>query len=132
MRSFTHINAYTIEEAYMLLAHYKGKAVPNAGGTDLLGALKDEFLPDYPKAVVNIKTISGLDSVRENDGGIAIGSLMKLSDMVNSPLIKERYPVLAEAARSVATPQIRNAATLGGNLCQDVRCWYYRYWKRHR
>jgi len=127
MRSFTHINAYTIEEAYMLLAHYKGKAVPNAGGTDLLGALKDEFLPDYPKAVVNIKTISGLDSVRENDGGIAIGSLMKLSDMVNSPLIKERYPVLAEAARSVATPQIRNAATLGGNLCQDVRCWYYRY-----
>jgi xanthine dehydrogenase YagS FAD-binding subunit len=127
MRSFTHINAHTIEEAQLLLGKYKGKAVLNAGGTDLLGVLKDEILPDYPKVVINIKTISNFDSITENDGRLTIGSLAKLADIANSRLIKERYPVLAEAAHSVATPQIRNAATIGGNLCQDVRCWYYRY-----
>jgi xanthine dehydrogenase YagS FAD-binding subunit len=127
MRSFTHINAHTIEEAQLLLSKYKGKAVLNAGGTDLLGVLKDEILPDYPKVVINIKTISNFDSITENDGRLTIGSLAKLADIANSRLIKERYPVLAEAAHSVATPQIRNAATIGGNLCQDVRCWYYRY-----
>jgi xanthine dehydrogenase YagS FAD-binding subunit len=127
MRSFTHINAHTIEEAHSLLGKYKGKAVLNAGGTDLLGVLKDEILPDYPEVVINIKTIAGLDFITENDGGLTIGSLAKLADIANSCLIKERYPVLVEAAHSVATPQIRNAATIGGNLCQDVRCWYYRY-----
>jgi len=127
VRTFTHINARTIEEAHLILGKHKGKAVINAGGTDLLGALKDEILPSYPRVVINIKNIPGLDSITENEGGLAIGSLVKLSDIAGSPLIKERYPVLAEAARSVATPQIRNAATIGGNLCQDVRCWYYRY-----
>ena len=127
MRSFTHINACTIEEAYSLLDKYKGKAVLNAGGTDLLGVLKDEILPDYPEVVINIKAISGLESIRKNKGGLTIGALTRLSDIANSSLIKERYPILAEAAHSVATPQIRNAATIGGNLCQDVRCWYYRY-----
>lgn len=127
MRSFTHINVDTIEEAYSLLDKYKGKAVLNAGGTDLLGVLKDEIFSEYPSVVINLKTISGLDSISENNGGLKLGALTKLSDIANSLLIKKRYPVLAEAARTVATPQIRNAATLGGNLCQDVRCWYYRY-----
>jgi xanthine dehydrogenase YagS FAD-binding subunit len=127
MKPFKHFNAHSLEEATALLGKYKGKAVLNGGGTDLLGVLKDEILPDYPKVVINIKTITGMDSVREKDGGIRVGSLMKLSDIVKSRLIKERYPMLAEAAHSVATPQIRNAATIGGNLCQDVRCWYYRY-----
>ncbi|HOE17613.1 MAG TPA: FAD binding domain-containing protein [Syntrophorhabdaceae bacterium] len=127
MRSFTHINARTLEEACLLLEKYKGKAVVNAGGTDLLGVLKDEILPDYPKVVINIKNIPGLDSIIEAERGLTIGSLTKLSDIAGSLLIKTRYPALAEAAYSVATPQIRNAATIGGNLCQDVRCWYYRY-----
>lgn len=127
MRTFTHINAYTVEEALSLLIKNKGKAVLNAGGTDLLGVLKDEILPAYPKIVINIKTIAGLDSIINNKGGITIGALTRLTDIANSPLIKERFPVLAEAARTVATPQIRNVATIGGNLCQDVRCWYYRY-----
>ena len=127
MRPFTHVNAHTIEEAHSLLGKYKGKAVYNAGGTDLLGILKDEILPDYPGVVINIKTIPGLDSVRESKGGVVIGALTRLSDIANSTIIKKRYPVLAEAAYSVATPQIRNAATMGGNLCQDVRCWYFRY-----
>lgn len=127
MRSFNHVNARTIDDARSLLDRYKDKAVPNAGGTDLLGVLKDEILPDYPELVINIKTIPGLDAIEEDDEGLTIGALAKLSHIAGSDLIKARYPVLAEAARSVATPQIRNAATLGGNLCQDVRCWYYRY-----
>lgn len=127
MRSFNHVNARTIDDARSLLDRYKDKAVPNAGGTDLLGVLKDEILPDYPELVINIKTIPGLDAIEEDDEGLTIGALAKLSHIAGSDLIKACYPVLAEAARSVATPQIRNAATLGGNLCQDVRCWYYRY-----
>lgn len=127
MRSFNHVNARTIDDARSLLDRYKDKAVLNAGGTDLLGVLKDEILPDYPELVINIKTIPGLDAIEEDDEGLTIGALAKLSHIAGSDLIKACYPVLAEAARSVATPQIRNAATLGGNLCQDVRCWYYRY-----
>lgn len=127
MRSFTHINARTIEEACLLLGQHKGKARLNAGGTDLLSVLKGEVLPDYPEAVINVKNIPDLDYIREDGDLLRIGALTLLSDAARSPLLRERYGVLAEAARSVATPQIRNVATVGGNLCQDVRCWYYRY-----
>ncbi len=127
MRSFEHINALTVDEACAFLKKYKSKAVLNAGGTDLLSILKHEILLDYPEVVVNIKTISGLDYIKEESGVLKIGALAKLSDIEKSPLVKDHYRVLAEAAHSVATPQVRNAATLGGNLCQDVRCWYYRY-----
>ena len=89
--------------------------------------LKDEVLPGYPQALIDIKTIKGLDTIREENGHLKIGSLAKLRDIAGSPLLRDRYRVLAEAARSVASPQIRNAATLGGNLCQEVRCWYFRY-----
>ncbi|MEW6668685.1 MAG: xanthine dehydrogenase family protein subunit M [Thermodesulfobacteriota bacterium] len=127
MRSFTHIRASSVEEACSLLRKYKGKAVLNAGGTDLLSTLKTENLPAYPEAVIDIKTIPGLDFITEEPDRVEIGALARLSDMAKAPLLRGSYAVLAEAARSVATPQIRNAATLGGNLCQDVRCWYYRY-----
>jgi len=127
MRLFTHINARTIEQVFASLRKYRGKARIIAGGTDLLGALKDEFLPDYPDAVINIKTISDLDYIKLDGDILRIGALARLADIVKSSLVKSRWNVLAEAARSVASPQIRNAATIGGNLCQDVRCWYYRY-----
>jgi xanthine dehydrogenase YagS FAD-binding subunit len=127
MRPFMHFNARTIKEACKLLAKYDGKAVLNAGGTDLLSTLKEENLFEYPEALINIKKIAGLDDIIESRGALRIGALTKLSSIVTSPLVSERYPALAEAARTVATPQIRNAATIGGNLCQDVRCWYYRY-----
>jgi xanthine dehydrogenase YagS FAD-binding subunit len=127
MRPFTHFNARTIKEACELLAEYDGKAVLNAGGTDLLSTLKEENLFEYPEALINIKKIAGLDDIIESRGTLRIGALTKLSSIVSSPLLNGRYPALAEAARTVATPQIRNAATIGGNLCQDVRCWYYRY-----
>ena len=89
--------------------------------------LKGEHLSNYPEAVVNIKTISGLDYIKEESGMLKIGALTKLSDIAKSPLLRSSYKALVEAVRSVATPQIRNTATIGGNLCQDVRCWYYRY-----
>lgn len=127
MRSFTHINARTIGEACLLLGRYRCKARLNAGGTDLLTVLKAEILPEYPQAIINVKNIPGLDYIIEDGGLLRIGALTLLSDAARSPLLRERYGVLAEAAHSVATPQIRNVATVGGNLCQNVRCWYYRY-----
>ncbi|MBW1788028.1 MAG: xanthine dehydrogenase family protein subunit M [Deltaproteobacteria bacterium] len=127
MRSFIHINARTLNDALRALAEYNGKARLNAGGTDLIGVLKDGFLTEAPKAVVNIKTIPDLDGVDKDEGGLKIGALARLSDLANSPTIKGGCRVLAEAARAVGSPQIRNVATIGGNLCQDIRCWYYRY-----
>ena len=127
MKAFKHFNATSVDEAVGLMRSYKGRADLIAGGTDLLGVLKDEILPGYPEAVINIKTIPGLDNVEENKKGLKIGALMKLADVAVHPLVRKRYPILSKAAETVATPEIRNMATLGGNLCQDTRCWYYRY-----
>src|SRR3974377_1537713 len=127
MKSFIHQDARSIEEAVKLLTQYKGKAKVNAGGTDLLGALKQGCSREYPEAVINIKRISGLDAIRKDAEGLKIGALTKLADVVKSPEIKGTYGALADAAKSVATPLIRNMCTIGGNLAQDVRCWYYRY-----
>jgi xanthine dehydrogenase YagS FAD-binding subunit len=127
MKPFFHSNALSIDQALATLTEYEGKARLNAGGTDLYGLLKDEFLPDYPAALINIKTIPNLDYIREEQGMVRIGALAKLYDLANSSLLRVRYGALAAAAQAVASPQIRNTATLGGNLCQDVRCTYYRY-----
>lgn len=127
MKPFEHLNARTVEEACALLKRYEGQARINAGGTGLLSVLKDRILPSDPQALINIKTISALDTLREDRDGLSIGALTRLSVIAASPVVKERYTVLAEAALAVATPQIRNMGTIGGNLCQDVRCWYYRY-----
>ncbi|MDO9534629.1 MAG: xanthine dehydrogenase family protein subunit M [Bacillota bacterium] len=127
MKPFAHTSAGSVEEAVQLLAKYEGKAKLNAGGTDLLGVLKDRVLPDYPEAIINIKTIPGLNTIEECEEGISIGALTTLVDIITSPLIEKYCPLLKEAAVTVAFPQIRNIATIGGNLCQDTRCWYYRY-----
>jgi xanthine dehydrogenase YagS FAD-binding subunit len=127
MKTFRHFQAKTLEEALTLLDQYRGKARINAGGTDLLGVLKDEILPVYPQALIDIKTIEGLSFIRKEEERVRIGALTRLRDIVDSHLLQQHFRVLTEAARSVASPQIRNAATLGGNLCQEVRCWYYRY-----
>jgi len=119
-----YYNAMTIDEVVSLLDKYKGKAKILAGGTDLIGLMKNRVLA--PEALINIKNISHLKHVIENVSGVAIGALTLINDIERSALLKSKYPVLFEAARSVASPQIRNMATIGGNLCQDVRCWYYR------
>ena len=125
MKPFEHRDAKTVDEAVELLREERGKLI--AGGTDLLGELKDRVLPTYPELLVNIKSIPGLDSIERDEGGVRIGALAKLADVAAHPLIKEGYPMLAEAAQSVAVPQIRNMGTIGGNLAQDTRCWYYRF-----
>jgi xanthine dehydrogenase YagS FAD-binding subunit len=127
MRPFDHHNANSLDQALDLLSAYQGKARLIAGGTDLLGVLKDEILDEAPKALINIKTISGLAGIDENRDGLTIGALTKLSELERSALIQQKYPLLASAAHAVASPEIRNMGTVGGNLCQDTRCWYYRY-----
>lgn len=127
MKSFKHIDVKTVREACALLGKHKGKARMIAGGTDLLGILKDKILPSYPEVIINIKAIPKLGDMKEDQHGLRIGALTTLSEIAKSPLIKEKYKVIAEAADAVGSPQIRNVATLAGNLCQDVRCWYYRY-----
>jgi xanthine dehydrogenase YagS FAD-binding subunit len=127
MKPFRHLNALSIAEAVHHLNDYAGRARIVAGGTDILGILKDQILPDYPEALVNIKTIPGLDYIAEDSSGLKIGALAKLDTLARSPLLRGKYKLLAEAAQSVATPQIRNMGTIGGNLSQDTRCWYYRY-----
>jgi xanthine dehydrogenase YagS FAD-binding subunit len=127
VKAFKHFNATSVDGAISLVRSYNGNANLIAGGTDLLGVLKDEILPDHPEAVINIKTIPGLDGVMQNQKGLKIGALTKLADVVAHPLVRKSYPILSKAAEAVATPEIRNMATLGGNLCQGTRCWYYRY-----
>lgn len=127
MKHFNHVNAASVDDAVKLLGNSRGKASLMSGGTDLLGVLKDRILSDYPETVINIKTIPDLDRISEDAEGLRIGALARLEDIAQSPTVKAKYKVLAEAAAAVATPQIRRMGTLGGNLCQDVRCWYYRY-----
>jgi xanthine dehydrogenase YagS FAD-binding subunit len=126
MRKFNHINARTVEEAATALRRYQSKASVIAGGTDLLGKMKDEILPQYPEALIDIKSIPGLDFIREEDGVLRIGALTTLEDIAESELIKSRYPALSQSARRAASPHLRAMGTIGGNLCQDIRCWYYR------
>ena len=125
MKPFKHRDAKTVDEAVELLRGNRNKLI--AGGTDLLGVLKDRVLPTYPEVLVNIKGIPGLDGIEQDKEGLKIGALAKLADVASSTLVKKEYPLLAEAAQAVAVPQIRNMGTIGGNLCQDVRCWYYRF-----
>jgi len=127
MKSFDHVNAKTVKEAIRLLKNSRGGAKLIAGGTDLLSTLKDRILLDYPETVINIKTIPNLNYIREDGGVLKIGALANLETVAQSTVVREKYKLLADAAGAVATPQVRRMGTIGGNLCQDVRCWYYRY-----
>jgi xanthine dehydrogenase YagS FAD-binding subunit len=128
MKAFTNVNARDIAHAVSLVAKARqekqGVALAG-GGSDLLGMMKDRLVT--PDVVVNLKSIAGLDRVKAAPGGgVTIGGLVTLDALSRDALIRRQYPVLAEAAESVATPQIRNAATLAGNICQRPWCWYYR------
>lgn len=127
MKTFQHVNAKSISEAVQWMADYGNKAKLIAGGTDLLGLLKQRVPVNYPETLINLKTIEGMDQFQTDENGLTLGALVKLADIAHSPVIKEAYPILAAAADSVAMPQIRNIGTLGGNLAQETRCWYFRY-----
>ena len=126
MKTFAHFNALTVDEAVSLLRRYGGKASVVAGGTDLLGKMKDRILPSYPEALVNLKTIVGLDFIKEESGMLKIGALTRLEDIAHDGVVKGGYTALAQAAHRTASPHLREMGTIGGNLCQDIRCWYYR------
>lgn len=130
MKNFKHINSASLEDASKLIKQ-NGRARAIAGGTDLLGVLKDNIHAEYPELLINLKSIPDLTYIREEDGWLRIGAMTKLHDIARDQLIQEKYTALAEAAASVATPQIRHMATLGGNLCQETRCWYYHHPENH-
>lgn len=124
MDHFKHMQASSASEAANEAK--SGKAMVIAGGTDLLGTLKDRCLPTYPETVVDLKTASDLDGISEEGDNLRIGALTKLSDVAESELIKTHAAALAQAASRVASPTIRHMGTLGGNACQMHRCWYFR------
>ena len=124
MRPFMHTNAKTVDEATAALADAQSKAI--SGGTDLLGQLKDNILPIYPVRLVNLKTIEGLDYIKEEDGALRIGALTRLADIAENEAIKEKWSALAQAAKRVASPHIRDMGTIGGSISQMPRCWYFR------
>ena len=114
-----------LETAFELLDRWGDRGWTLAGGHDSLGWFKDRAR--RPDAVIDLEGIPELKGIREVGSGLEIGALTTLTEVERDPQVRARFGLLAEAARRVATPQIRNTGTLGGNLCQDTRCWYYRY-----
>lgn len=129
MHSFDILMPKSLEQAASLLPTDPGPSQSSqsarllAGGQDLVGELKDHLAT--PKELVNLKAIDGLDQMEWGDGSLRLGALVKVADLEESGT-QRRLPGLAEAASSVASPQVRSQATVGGNLCQRPRCWYYR------
>jgi xanthine dehydrogenase YagS FAD-binding subunit len=124
MRAFEYVSAASTRQATSLLGASWGQTEILAGGTDLLALMKEEVVA--PKRLVNIKQIKELDGVTVGTSGLRLGALTRLVEIAEDAGVKDRYPALAEAVRDAASPQIRNMATLGGNLCQRPRCWYFR------
>jgi xanthine dehydrogenase YagS FAD-binding subunit len=121
--AFKHIDATSTEHALSVLAQYGEGSRVLAGGQDLLFRIKKYIV--QPEYVVNLKTIPGLNYIRSKpDENLKIGALTTLSAIAQSAEVRQSYATLAQAAAVVASPQIRNMGTLGGNICQDVWCWY--------
>jgi xanthine dehydrogenase YagS FAD-binding subunit len=125
MRPFEYASPAQKEQAVGLLGSSWADAQILAGGTDLLALMKDDVVS--PRRLVDIKSLSGLNTVTFAAGtGLRAGALVRLQDFADSAEVRRHYPMLARAAGDAASPQIRNMATLGGNLCQRPRCWYFR------
>ena len=124
MRGFEYATPETKEQAVSLLGANWGQTEILAGGTDLLALMKDDVVA--PKRLVNIKEIKDLKGVSSGAQGLRIGALTTLGDLADNANVVKDYPALADALNEAASPQIRNLATLAGNLCQRPRCWYFR------
>jgi xanthine dehydrogenase YagS FAD-binding subunit len=129
MKPFEWTNPTTVNEAVKMLSAPAATDIdeaprPIAGGQDLLTTMKD--YTSRPARLVNLKHISGLNRITLNARGLTIGALVTLSDLEEHAGVRKSFPGLSEAAHSIATPQIRNLGTVGGNLCQRPRCWYFR------
>ena len=114
----------SIDDALRLLDRYGTDALVLAGGLDSMDWLKDRL--KRPKVVVDLGQIKELRGIREVNGGIEIGATTPLTEVVKHPVVRDKYSLLMQAAELVASPQIRNQGTIGGNVSQDTRCWYYR------
>ena len=124
MRAFEYASPATSEQAVSLLGRSWGQADILAGGTDLLALMKNDVV--RPRRLVNIKEIKELRGITSGSEGLRIGALTTLGELADNVNVIKGYPALAEALNEAASPQIRNLATLGGNLCQRPRCWYFR------
>ena len=131
MPAFELFQPATTEDALGLLDRYGSRAWVMAGGLDTFDWLKDRI--KRPEAVIDLSAVKELRGIRPLDGGVEIGAMTTLTEVVRSPVIKEKFSILSEGAEAAASPQIRNQGTLGGNVSQDARCWYYRGgWKCYR
>lgn len=124
MRAFEYVSPNSKAQAMSLLATAWGKTEIIAGGTDLLALMKDDVVS--PRRLINLKEVKDLHGISSGSNGMRIGALTTLDEIASNAEIKENFPAFADALMEVASPQIRNQATLGGNLCQRPRCWYFR------
>lgn len=129
MKPFDYYRVTSVAQAVSLLSEHQHKAAILAGGSDLLGMMKDRLEGPklkMPEFLIDIKEIKELSYIKEQTNGLKIGAGTPLNEIVSSDVIGKKYPLLRQAAGQVGVPQIRNVGTLGGNLCQKPRCWYYR------
>jgi len=124
MQTFEYANPASLKEATGLLAAAWGEADVLAGGTDLITLMKDSL--HTPKRVVNIKSIHELGGIVRTAAGLRIGATVTMDELAHSAEVRAAYPALADAAAGIPSPQIRHMGTVGGDLCQRPRCWYYR------
>ena len=124
MPTFELLQPSTVADAQRLLEQHREDAWVMAGGLDSFDWLKDRI--KQPKIVVDLSGIDELKGIRSTNDGVEIGAMTTLTEIVHHPLVKQKYSVLSQAAELVASPQIRNQGTIGGNVSQDTRCWYYR------
>ncbi len=124
MQAFEYANPSTLQEAVALLAPQRGQTDVLAGGTDLISLMKDYI--HTPKRLVNIKNIQELEGIRASAGGLRIGALVTMDELARNAEVRASYKALADAAAGIPSPQIRHMGTVGGDLCQRPRCWYFR------
>jgi xanthine dehydrogenase YagS FAD-binding subunit len=129
MRGFNYYKVTTVAQAISLLTRYQEKAAILAGGSDIFTLMKDRVEgPKFkvPQHLLDISGIKDLNYIREEKNGLKLGAMTILADIASSPLLAGKCSLLVQATGQVAVPQIRNIGTLGGNLCQKPRCWYFR------
>ncbi len=124
MRNFKLAQPQSLDQVTSLLAKKKEGIFLMAGGTDLISEIKEEVLE--PEIVVDLKSIENLSYIKKDTDGVRIGALTTIAELAENDAIEQEYPGLHQAAKSISTPQLRNMGTVGGNLCQRPRCWYYR------
>ena len=124
MKEFKIAQPQSLDQVSSLLSQEKTKYSLMAGGTDLLDEIKNNIIT--PEVVIDLKSVPNLKAIKKDKTHVSIGPMTNIADLAENPIIQEQFPGLVEAALSLASPQLRNVGTVGGNLCQRPRCWYYR------